>query len=98
MKNNRPSAKTGYEVDVNVLRVEKLGDNKSGLRYRLHCSEGMYLTEAAGKDATTPRLTGKETGKAVLFVEGNKIIAWRFGELPAALTGPVKTVSEDGRS
>ena len=85
MTNNRPSTKTGYEVDVTVLRVEKLGNTKAGLRYRLHCEEGMYLTEAAGKGVTAPRLSGKETGKAVLFVEGNKVIAWRFGGLPAAI-------------
>lgn len=67
---------TGYDVDVDVIRVESIPTPKNkggGRRWRLHTTTGLYLT-AQGSPANKA-LTGKETGPMTLTVSDNTVIA-----------------------
>lgn len=78
MSKSHTRAAYGYKVHVTVLRVEKLAAGKGGTRYRLHCKEGIYLTEPVGSSKAAPKLSGSETGEATLFIQADKTTGWHF--------------------
>jgi hypothetical protein len=76
---HQPASARGYAVDVNVLRVEKIGNCKNGNpRYHFHTESGIYTT-ADGIQASAG-LIGTENGPAVFRVEGHRLISWAFAE------------------
>lgn len=76
-KKHRSTAAPGYEVVVNVLRLEKLaGSKNANPRWRLHTDSGLYLTEPDIQRAH--ELIGDESGPAVLLMQGDKVVDWTF--------------------
>jgi hypothetical protein len=70
----------GYSVDVAVLRIEKIASSKNGNpRYRFHTDSGIYTSADDIQQST--RLTGAETGAAVLRIEASRVIGWQFTTL-----------------
>lgn len=64
---------TGYPVDVDVARVEKIPVPKgSGRRWQLHTREGVHLTRVGSPAAE--QLTAKDSGPMTLFMEDGQVI------------------------
>lgn len=76
-KNTQPASERGYDVDVTILRVERMRNSKSGNpRYRLHTRTGIYVSADDAQVSAT--INGDETGPAVLRIENARVIAARF--------------------
>ena len=76
-ENTQPAYERGYEVNVVILRVERINNTASGNpRYRFHTDTGIYTTADDIQASST--INGDETGPAALRIEDSRIIAWRI--------------------